>query len=190
MIEVPPNMPPEQVIVQKLVACGLDRDAISVAWQDELQSIEVVIRRNARASADRFACIHKAAAMEIVTFEDQSLQSAYTDYTVELYRPRMIADARDELTKLGLLHFFPKRSDFVDLRKYAEALEQHCGLKSGSVLRVSGDAVTFDPPREKDAMAFTKRYKKILAAVIYATAVGDLNEFGFIGNEAIVKINE
>jgi hypothetical protein len=45
-------MPPQQVIAQKLVACGLDRSAVSVAWQDGLQSIEIVIRRDARASSD------------------------------------------------------------------------------------------------------------------------------------------
>jgi hypothetical protein len=57
MIDAPPSMPPEQVIAQKLVACGLDRGEVSVVWQDELQSIEIVIRRDARASYDQFSCI-------------------------------------------------------------------------------------------------------------------------------------
>jgi hypothetical protein len=187
MIDAPPSMPPEQVITQKLVDCGLDRGAISVAWQDELQSIEIVIRRNARAMSDQFACIHKAAATEIVTFEDQSLQSAYSDYTVELYRPRMIADAKAAVAKLGLLSGFPKRSEYADLRAYAAALERHCGLVTGSVLRVSGDAVAFDPPRQTDPMAFTRKHEKILAVVMYAAAVGDLEKFGFIGNEVVAE---
>lgn len=190
MIDVPPNMPPQQVIAQKLVACGLDHDAVSVAWQDELQSIEVIIRRTANASADQFACILKAAAPEIVTFEDQSLHSAYTDYTVELYRPRMIADAKAAVTKLRLLEGFPQRSNYVDLHGYTEALERHCGLMAGSVLRVSGDVVTFDPPREADPMALMKRYEKVLAAVMYAIAISDLEKFGFIGNEAIAETND
>lgn len=185
MIDAPPSMPPERVIAQKLVACGLDRGAVSVVWQDELQSIEIVIRRNARASSDQFSCIHKAAATEIVTFEEQSLQSAYSDYTVELYRPRMIAETKAAVTKLGLLNDFPKRSHYTDLREYAGALEQHCGLMAGSVLRVSGDSVSFDPPRETGPMVFTRKYEKILAVVMYATAVGDLEKFGFIGNAAV-----
>jgi hypothetical protein len=190
MIDVPPSMPPQQVITQKLVACGLDRDAVSVAWQNELQSIEVIIRRNAHASVDQFACIYKAAATEIVTFEDKSLHSAYTDYTVELFRPRMIADAKAAVTKLRLLDGFPQRSNYVDLRGYTEALERHCGLIVGSVLRASGDAVAFDPPRETDPTAFSKRYEKVLAAVMYATAIGDLEKLGFIGNEAIAGPND
>lgn len=190
MIDVPPNMPPQQVIMQKQVACGLDRDAVSVAWQDELQSIEIIIRRNAHASVDQFACIHRAAATEIVTFEDLSLHSAYTDYTVELFRPRRIADAKAAVTKLRLLDGFPQRSNYDDLRGYAEALERHCGLIAGSVLRVSGNAVAFDPPRETDPTAFLKRYEKVLAVVMYAAAIGDLEKLGFIGNEAIAEPNE
>lgn len=190
MIDVPPNMPPQHVIADKLVACGLDRGAISVAWKDELQSIVVVIRRDVRVSPKQFACINKAAAVEIVTFEDKSLQSAYTAYTAELFRPRMIAESKAAVTKLRLLKGFPQRSNYADLRSYTEALERHCGLMGGNVLRVSGDTVTFEPPPETDFLGFTKRYEKILAAVRYAGAIGDLEKFGFIGSEAIADTNE
>ena len=158
-----------------------------MVWQDELQSIEIVIRRDARASSDQFSCIHKAAATKIVTFEEQSLQSVYSGYTVEVYRPRMIAETKAAVTKLGLLNDFPKRSHYTDLRKNAGALEPHCELMAGSVLRVSGDSVSFDPPRETDPMVFTRKYEKILAVVMYATAVGDLKQFGFIGNAAVAE---
>ena len=39
-------------------------------------------------------------------------------------------------------------------------------------------------------MAFTKRYEKILAAIMYATAIGDLEKLGFTGNEAIADADE
>lgn len=97
----------------------------------------------------------------------------------------MIAETKAAVTKLGVLNDFPKRSHYTDLRKYAGALEQHCGLMAGSVLRVSGDSVSFDPPRETDPMVFTRKYEKILAVVMYATAVGDLEKFGFTGNAAV-----
>ena len=186
MIDVPPSMPSQQVIVEKLIACGLDRSAVTIAWQSDLQSTEVVIGRGARVSPEQFACINQATAAEIVTFEDQSLQLAYTDYSVELFRPRMIADSTITITKLKLLEGFPKRSNYADLPSYAAAIERHCGLKDGSVLRVSGDTVTFEPPHETNISDFTKRYEKILAAVIYASAIGELSKVGFIGNEAIV----
>jgi hypothetical protein len=185
MIDVPPTMPTPQVIAQKIASCGLNHDAFSVTWQDELQGFAVVIRRVANASVEQFACIHAAAAIGFVTFEDQSLEAAYTDYTAELFRPRMIADAKAAVTKLGMLDGFPLRSNYVDLSGYAKALERHCGLAVGSVLRVSGGALTFVTPRETTSTGFTKRYEKILAAVIYASAVGDLEKFGFVGNEAI-----
>lgn len=125
-----------------------------------------------------------------MTFEDQSLQSAYTDYTVELFRPRMVADAKAAVTKLGLLDGFPQRSNYVDLRNCAIALERHCGLMAGSVLQVSSDALTFDPSCKTGPRAFMKRYAKILAAAMYATAIGDLEKLGFIGNEAIADTNK
>lgn len=185
MIDAHSNIPYQQVIADKLVACGLDRSAISITWQNDLQNIEVVIRREAHVSPRQFACINQAASHEIVIFEDQSLQSAYTDYTVELFRPRMIAESKAAVAKLGLLEGFPKRSNYADLRSYAGALERHCGLNEGSVLRVSGETVTFEPTREPDFSAFTKRYEKILAVVMYASVIGDLPKSGFIGNEAM-----
>jgi len=49
---MPPEPPPlEQIIEQKLVACGLSSSGFTVTYQDELQSIEVVISDEVRATA-------------------------------------------------------------------------------------------------------------------------------------------
>lgn len=74
----------------------------------------------------------------------------------------MIAETKAAVTKLGLINDFPKRSHYTDLRKYTGALEQHCGLIAGSALWVSGDFVSFDPPRDTDPMVFTRKYEKSL----------------------------
>ena len=39
-------------------------------------------------------------------------------------------------------------------------------------------------------MVSTRKYEKILAVVMYAMAVGDLEKFGFIGNEAVAAGNK
>ena len=178
---------PEQVITKQLIACGLDFGSVSIAWEDELQSIEVAIKRNARVPVNIFACIHKAAAGAIVRFEEPTLQTAYTNFELEMYRPKLLALAKEAVTRLGLLDDFPKRSDYPDLGAYAHALERHCGLKADSTLRVSGDIIYFAPAREADFVRFEARYEKILAATMYASVLEDDVKFGSIGNEAIAE---
>lgn len=187
MIDFPTKLPvqQEQVISKQLVDCGLDPKAITVKYEDYLQSIEIVIRHGSRASENIFPCIHRAADYEIVNFEDPALQSAYTKFTTELYRPHMIAEATSKAEELGLLNGFPKRSDYRSLEKYARAIELHSGNAPGSVLKVSGESILFDPPRDADFKRFSDRYSKILAAIMYASAIGDMEGFGFIGNEAM-----
>lgn len=186
MIDLSPNslIHDEQVIAKKLADCGLEAKGYTVKFEEDLQSVEIVIGRTSGASKARFSCIHRAAGSEIVTFEDARMRAAYADFERELYRPRMIADATADLKKLHLFSGFPKRSSFPSVQAYAQALETHCGLAAGSVLKVKGSDVVFDPPREKNVQDFSKRYSKMLAALMYASAIGDLHRLGFIGNEA------
>jgi hypothetical protein len=183
MIDVIPAMPPTEVIASKLVACGLDRAAVSVTWEAESESALIVIRRDAPVSAGQFSCIHDAAGVEFVAFDDKAVGSAYDAYADDLARPRMLAEATAAVTKLGLIEAFPKRADYRDLRDYGRELERHCGLKPGSALRVAGQTLAFDPSRKSDGMDFATRYEKLFAAIMYATATGDLNGFDLIGND-------
>lgn len=187
MIDMPPQQPiqQERVIELRLIDCGLDTKRFTVKYEDYLQSIEIVIDRDARASESQFACIHRAADYENVIFEEPTLRLAYADFTRELYRPQMIADATANLKKLGILDRFPKRTSAENLEEYARALESHCGLTPGSALKVSGEGILFDSPHEANFQVFSKKYSKFLAAIRYASAIGDLKDFGFIGNEAI-----
>ncbi|RIA37905.1 hypothetical protein DFR49_3795 [Hephaestia caeni] len=189
MIDLPPEPPiqQEQVIAQKLVDCGLDAQGFTVKYEDYLQSIEIVIGRDAGATENQFACINRAAGHEIVTFRENALQSAYTDFMAELYRPQMIADATAGLKKLGLLDNFPKRTAYESLADYARALESHCGLIPGSALKAHGEGISFQPPREVDFKEFSKKYSGLIAAIMYANAIGDSEGFGFIGNAAIAE---
>ncbi|MEP7222089.1 MAG: hypothetical protein ABI673_05415 [Novosphingobium sp.] len=186
MIDVPP-VPPvhqEQAIERKLIDCGLDAKGISIKYEADLQSIEIVISSDARASKTHFECINKATAHKIVTFRDDAMQSAYGEYLGDMYRPKMISEATSNIKKLGLLYGFPKRSSYNNLEHYARALEKHCGVIQGSALKVSGERISFDPPRQADYQKFSKLYSNLLAAIMYASATGDFKKFGFIGNEA------
>jgi hypothetical protein len=176
---------PEHVIEQRLVECGLSRNSFTVKYEDYLQSIEIVITPGAGARKEHFSCIHQAVEHEIVTFSDGGMQKAYSDYVSELLRPQMLENATAELKKRGLLKDFPDRSSFASLELYAQALERHSGLAPRSTLRVSGEAIVFDPPGgQTNFKHFDKRYSKLLAVIMFACARGDFKSFGFIGNEA------
>jgi hypothetical protein len=185
-MDVPPEPPatPEQVIEQGLVDCGLSKTGFTVKYEDYLQSIEIVIRSAAGVTNDHFACIREAAGYEIVSFEDGAMQMAYLDFVSELVRPQLLVEAKAELEERGLLADFPDRESFDNLQDYAEALEVHSGLSPNSTLKVHGDSITFDPPRDGgNFQNFSNRYSNLLLAIRFAAARGDFRNFGFIGNE-------
>ena len=185
MIDVPPEPFPyqEQVIEQRLIDCGLNTDGITVQYEDYLQSIEIVIAPSAGATWDDFECIRKATGYEIVMFQDETMLTAYTDFTSEQARPEMIAMYEGRLKEAGLWESFPDRQDFNSLPDYVEALEKHAGIEPGSALRVSGNGVIFDPPKASvDDADFVEKYSDLFAVIAYASAKDRL-QFGFIGNE-------
>ena len=192
MIDAPPEPPPsyEQVFEHQLVECGLDANGISVRYEDDLQSIEIVIRPSAGATASHFECIKKATGYEIVTFEDREMYAAYMQYTSELARPEMLEDLEGRLREKGLLEGFPERQNYETLADYAMALEKHGGVLPGSALRIAGDTIYFDPPRDGQRpphfAEFSERYSDLLDVILFASVRDRLN-FGFIGNEAFVE---
>ncbi|QCI95558.1 hypothetical protein FA702_18255 (plasmid) [Novosphingobium sp. EMRT-2] len=178
-------MTQEQVIEQRLVKCGLKAGGISVKYEEDLQSIEVIIGPAARANQGHFECIKDAAAHEIVTFEDGAMYKAYNDYTSEAARPQMLESLTATLRERKLLQGFPERGSFQSLGEFARALEKHAGTKPGAALRVDGDGIVFDPPHEANLPAdFAAKYSDLLSVVMFAS-VRDHISFGFIGNEAV-----
>ncbi len=181
-----PPLPPiaiEQVIEQNLVRCGLHRNGISVAYQDILQSIEVVITPESGATTENFQCISDAVGLEIVTFTASELLIQFHEFKADLYRPIMLEEARKSLDEMGLLANFPERASFASDKLFAEALETHCGLQKGEVFKDNGDTISF--PSSTNFSAFEKRYSCVLMAFTFAMANGDLNKIGFIGNELV-----
>lgn len=180
------DLPSEQVIEQRLVECGLNPSGFTVIYEDYLQSIEVIIKPEAGATREKFECIHNGAASAIVSFSDLEMYRTYSDYETELYRPKMLEDARQSLEKIGKLEGFPVRSAFVDDKRFAEAVEVHCGVPAGGALKEFGDGIVFMPPPEeyRDAEGFMTRYSCLTTAIMYLAAKRELS-IGFIGNEAV-----
>ncbi len=178
------ELPPEQVIEQRLVECGLNPSGFTVIYEDYLQSIEIVIKPEAGATTDKFGCIHKAVDFEIVTFPEPKMYQDYNDYAMELLRPKMLEDARLSLEKIGKLEGFPVRSAFGSDKLFAEAVEVHCGIPSNGALKEFGDGIVFMPPPEeyRDAEKFMTTYSCLTTAIIYLAAKRELS-IGFIGNE-------
>lgn len=188
MMDQPPEAPAsqERVIEQRLIACGLVPTGISVKYEEDLQSIEVIIRPAAKANQSHFRCIKDAARHEIVSFEDSTMYAAYNDYASEAARPQMLASLTATLQERKLLQGFPVRGNFLSLSDYAKALEEHAGVKPGAALRVNGDGIVFDPAHKAHAStAFAVEYSDLLAVVMFAS-VRDHISFGFIGNEAVL----
>ncbi len=131
---MPPEPRPayEQVIEQKLIQCGLRAEGFTVKYEDELQSIEIVIHEGAGASRKNIDCIREAAGYEIVTFRDVDSQQAYDEKVFEALKPKMLAEARAALESRGLIDDFPERSSYASDKLFAEALERHCGIKPGT----------------------------------------------------------
>lgn len=185
-MDLPPQ-PPEQVIEQRLVDCGLDRKGLSISYSDLLQGIEIVIAPSANATVEHFGCIRTAAAGEIVTFQQGNLANAYADSSYELIRPQMLESARKSLAERGLLQGLPERKDYQDEAEFAKALEVHCGFKPGSVIQSTVSGMTILPLAMPKGPMTGPRFEKfsgLLAALMYfAARDGDI-KIGFIGNEA------
>lgn len=176
----------EQVITQKLVGCGLSPHGLSVSYDDDLQSHEIVIGPSANATPEMFTCIRAAVAGEMVTFDDPELTDKYYMFVTEALRPQLIESAEAALAKRGLLKGLPRRADFASDTLFAEAMEDHCGLAKGEALQTLGDSLVFQPvpdPR-RDFQAAMKRYSCLLAAMQLAVTRGEV-KFGFVGNEAV-----
>jgi hypothetical protein len=186
MIDVP-QVPPstyEQVLTQKLLQCGLRSGGFTVKYEDELQSVEIVIDKEAEASAEHFDCIKHAAGYEVVTFKNIQLQQAYQDRVFEMLRPKMLADARVELGKYGALDGFPERSKFGSDKLFAEAIERQCGMTPGSFFVQSQRGLIGQPKLNSQSKADKEKMSCLMAAIMYISAKGEDFKFGFIGNEA------
>ena len=187
-----PKVPPsayEQVLNQKLIQCGLRNGGFTVKYEDEMQSVEIVIDKEAGASAEHLDCIKQAATNEIVTFKDPELQHAYQDCLFEALRPTMLADARTELAKRGALEGFPERSAFSSDKLFAEALERQCGMKPGSFFVHSELGLIGRPKQGRQSNVDQEKMSCLMAAIMYVNAKGEDFKFGFIGNEAIAPQN-
>jgi hypothetical protein len=185
------DLPPEpqiqsiEVIEQRLVDCGLNKKGFSIEYSELLQAREIVIGKNADASVGHFPCIHTALGLEFVTFEDAQMGEEYRNFSNELARPQILEYAKNGLAEVGLLEGFPERAKYKNDKRFAEAIEVHCGLDAGSVLKEVEGGLTLQPDDlELDSVTLSEKYRRLIAAVIYAQAKGDIQNFGFVGNEA------
>jgi hypothetical protein len=191
MIDMPQVPPPayEQVLTQKLLQCGLRKGGFSVKYENDLQSVEIVIDKEAGADAEHLDCIRQAAGYEIVTFKETELQQAYQDRVFEALRPEMLEDAQAELRKRGILDGFPDRSKFSSEKLFAEALERQCGMKPGSFFVESKWGLIGQPKPVRQNKADENRMSCLMAALTYVSAKGEDFKFGFLGNEAFTPEN-
>ncbi|GGZ11941.1 hypothetical protein [Novosphingobium colocasiae] len=174
----------EQIIEKRLVECGLVRTGISVRYERELESIEVIIRPEAAADQTQFECIKDAVGHELVRFTDGAMDAAYIEYKAEAARPQMLKSLTATLQERRLLQGFPVCDNFPSLSEYAKALEKHAGTKPGSALRVDGNTIVFDPPQTATFQGFTAEYSDLLSVVMFAS-VRDHIRLVFIGNGAV-----
>lgn len=187
MVDMPQVPPPayEQVVTQKLLQCGLRDGGFTVRYEDELQSVEIVIDKEAGATSEQIECIRQAASNEIVTFKDPELQKAYQDRVFAAFRPKMLANARADLEKRGVLDGFPERSDYASDKLFGEALERQCGMKPGSFFVQSQWGLIGQPKLDRQSKVEEDRMACMMTAIMHVSAKGEDFKFGFVGNEAV-----
>jgi hypothetical protein len=190
MIETPPEPPPaqEQVIEQRLLGCGLKAGGFTVRYEDDLQSILIVITPSAQTKPEQFVCIREAAGYEIVTFEDAEMFGAYMHSMAELARPEVLADEETFLKERGLWENFPKRSDYGAFVDYLRALETHASFAPGTVLKADGDqGIRLEPLNDQifEEVSY-ERWSVLLAVLKYASA-RDGMPLGFVGNDKVAE---
>ena len=185
-----PQVPPpayEQVLTQKLLQCGLPDGGFTVKYEDELQSVEIVIGKEAEVTLEQIECIRQATGYEIVSFKDPELQKAYQDRVFAALSPRLLADARTALEKRGILDGFPERSNYGSDKLFAEALERQCGMEPGSFFVQSQWGLIGQPKRDHLRKADEESRVCMMTAIMYVTARGEDFKFGFVGNEAVAS---
>ncbi len=187
MFDTPPVPPPpyEQVVAQKLSQCGLPSSGFTLKYENELQSVVIVIGKETGVTKEQFDCINQAAGYDIVIFKDPKLQHAYQDRMFQARRPKMLADARAELEKRGALDGFPERSKFSSDKLFAEALERQCGMKPGAFFVQSPSGLIGKPKLDRQRKADEERMFCLMTAIMYVSAKGEDFGFGFIGNEVL-----
>jgi len=186
-MDLPPE-PPSKPIAAGLIDCGLDERGFTVIYDDDLQGYVVGISTNAGANAASLQCIWDAAWTEFVQFENTDLQRSYDELSHARFRPLMRQQARAELAELDLLDGFPERSAFTDEDAYARALETHCGIEPGSMIKRTPHGLSMMPeamptgPMEGEQF---QRFSCLLSSIMYAAADGADFTIGFVGNEKI-----
>ena len=191
MVDMPQVPPPayEQVVTHKLLQCGLRNGGFTVKYEEELQSVEIVIDREAGATSEQIECIRQATGNYVVTFKDPELQKAYLDRVFDAFRPKMLADARADLEKRGVFDGFPERSAYASEMLFGVALERQCGLKPGSFFVQSQSGLVVQPKLGRQNKTEEDRMACMMTAIMYVTAKGEDFTFGFVGNEAVAPGN-
>lgn len=188
MDALPPQPPAiEQSIKQKIADCGLHDAGISVSYQRDLQGYEILIAPVAGATSNQFACLETARADDFVTFSDKDMQKQYLDFLAARYRPQLLAQAKENLARQGLLKGLPRRAAFESDNLFVEAIEVHCGLSKGSAITRVGSKYAFQVPPSENLTLETmdKKYGCLLDAIQVVNSEGGLEiGLGFVGNEA------
>lgn len=85
--------------------------------------------------------------------------------------------ARRHLREKGLLEGAPTLESEGNLDALAPAMERYCGLEPGSIVKVEGDALTFDPVNQ-GAFEDIERVSCLWAVM----QLSGVTKFGFVGN--------
>ncbi|MFA5965353.1 MAG: hypothetical protein WC804_15160 [Sphingomonas sp.] len=182
MIDTPPTMPP--AIIKSLAECGLDKKAITVVYDNQLESEVVTIGTDARARTDMFECILTASWGKFdVMFADEALFKSYR----ALYEAKAQVVIKDQaiswLKAHGKFEGLPIFEPSDDASKFAQKVEKFCGLRPGEAIElISPTMFTF----RREFMKFPINPK--LECVMNVMFASDLEShgihMGFIGNEA------
>ena len=187
MIDLPP--PPTHVQqIENIAACGIARDAISIVYQDVLQSDEITISDAGAPSEAKWLCLRGAVhPFYALTLSDPEQRTSYYEVDLREGHREARANARAWLAANHMLGRVPIYRSETGIDRFAREIEAACSVVPGSAIAIHGESL-LTIRTEFLAAQLDYHVGGAMTCLSHMIAASNASEagisFGFIGNEA------
>ncbi|AHE53227.1 hypothetical protein NX02_07510 [Sphingomonas sanxanigenens DSM 19645 = NX02] len=175
---------PPTISSQEVAGCGVAPGRVAIGFDKDLDEEAIQIAKGSDPLNDKvLTCLAEASVRSdmLVLFEDAALETRYRDIYWPMVQQRQHDMAVRWLTEHDLIKGLPQPAEGRPLDDYARAVESHCGIGLGTMLKAQGtDVVTLDPAAMTDP-AIGGRVECVMHVVAAATPPGAVM-LGFTGN--------
>jgi hypothetical protein len=172
-----------EMAVERAAKCGLG--PVAVRYEDELQSDILSVPHAASATESQLSCLDNAAGFGIFVELPSSAQPRFDAVREARASAMMRAEAREWLSKRGLLERVPKYvPGTTDEAAFTREVEHLCGPQTKGAFQSKYGPHALSPEWIKNLGLPTKdEDMEAMSCLLNVTRVAGF-EFGIIGNEA------